>query len=77
MSTTALAQAGIAAVEHDLGEFIIQLAGEPPSHILAPVIHRHAEDIANLFQKELDMPPTLDPQVMCSVARAHGCAVSF
>jgi L-lactate dehydrogenase complex protein LldF len=67
----ALAQAGIAAVETDLGEFIIQLAGEPPSHILAPVIHRRAEDIAELFQKELDMPPTLDPQVMCSVARTR------
>jgi L-lactate dehydrogenase complex protein LldF len=67
----ALAQAGITAVETDLGEFIIQLAGEPPSHILAPVIHRRAEDIADLFQKELDMPPTLDPQVMCSVARTR------
>src|SRR5512134_1392158 len=63
----ALAQAGISAVETDLGEFIIQLAGEPPSHILAPVIHRRAEDIADLFQKELDMPPTLDPQVICGV----------
>ncbi len=67
----ALAQAGITAVETDLGEFIIQLAGEPPSHILAPVIHRRAEDIADLFQKELDMPPTLDPQVMCGVARTR------
>lgn len=67
----ALAQAGIAAIETDLGEFIIQLAGEPPSHILAPVIHRRAEDISDLFQKELDMPPTLDPQVMCSVARTR------
>ncbi len=67
----ALAQAGITAVETDLGEFIIQLAGEPPSHILAPVIHRRAEDISELFQKELDMPPTLDPQVMCGVARTR------
>ena len=67
----ALAQAGITAVETDLGEFIIQLAGEPPSHILAPVIHRRAEDIADLFQKELDMPPTLDPQVICGVARTR------
>jgi L-lactate dehydrogenase complex protein LldF len=67
----ALAQAGITAVETDLGEFIIQLAGEPPSHILAPVIHRRAEDIAELFQKELDMPPTLDPQVICGVARTR------
>ncbi len=58
-------------VETDLGEFIIQLAGEPPSHIMAPVIHRRVEDIADLFQKELDMPPTLDPQVICGVARTR------
>jgi len=67
----ALAQAGISVVETDLGEFIIQLAGEPPSHIIAPVIHRRVEDIAEIFQQELDMPPTLDPQVICGVARTH------
>jgi L-lactate dehydrogenase complex protein LldF len=67
----ALAQAGIAVTETDLGEFIVQLAGEPPSHIIAPVVHRRVEDIAELFQKELDMPPTLDPQVICSVARTR------
>lgn len=67
----ALELAGMSAVETDLGEFIIQLAGEPPSHILAPVIHRRVEDIAELFQKELDIPPTLDPQVICGVARTH------
>ena len=65
----ALQAAGMKVVETDLGEYIIQLAGEPPSHIVAPVIHRRVEEIAEIFQRELDMPPTLDPQVICSVAR--------
>ncbi len=65
----ALQAAGMKVVETDLGEYIIQLAGEPPSHIVAPVIHRRVEEISDIFQRELDMPPTLDPQVICSVAR--------
>jgi L-lactate dehydrogenase complex protein LldF len=56
-------------VETDLGEYIIQLAGEPPSHIIAPVVHKRLEDIAELFTRELDLPPTLDPQVICAAAR--------
>ncbi len=65
----ALEQAGLAVVETDLGEYIIQLAGEPPSHIIAPVIHKRAEDISELFQHELGMAPTDDPAVMCAAAR--------
>jgi L-lactate dehydrogenase complex protein LldF len=65
----ALEEAGIEPVETDLGEYIIQLANEPPSHIVAPVVHKRLEDIAKLFQEKLDMPPTFDPEVMCSVAR--------
>lgn len=65
----ALQAAGMKVVETDLGEYIIQLAGEPPSHIVAPVIHRRVEEISDIFQRELDMPPTLDPQVICSTAR--------
>lgn len=66
-----LAKAGIVAVESDLGEYIIQLNNEPPSHIVAPVIHRRLEDIAEILQQKLDMPPTLDPDVMCGLARAR------
>lgn len=66
---TALEKAGMVVIETDLGEYIIQLAGEPPSHIVAPVIHKRVEDISLLFQQLLDMPPTLDPEVMCAVAR--------
>jgi L-lactate dehydrogenase complex protein LldF len=65
----ALERSGVDVVETDLGEFIVQLAGEPPSHITAPVIHKRAEDISELFQKKLDMPPTTDPAEMCAAAR--------
>lgn len=66
----ALAAAGITAVESDLGEYIIQLNNEPPSHIIAPVIHHRLEDISAIMQRTLDMPPTFDPEAMCAVARA-------
>jgi L-lactate dehydrogenase complex protein LldF len=67
---TALEAAGVAVVESDLGEYIIQLNQEPPSHIVAPIIHRRIEDIAEILQRTLDMPPTLDPEAMCALARA-------
>ncbi len=66
----ALEGAGVKVVETDLGEYIIQLAGEPPSHIVAPAAHKRIEDIAAVMQEKLDMPPTLDAEVMCSAARA-------
>lgn len=65
----AIESAGMKVVETDLGEYIIQLDNEPPSHIVAPVIHKRVEDISEIFQRELDMPPTLDPAVMCNIAR--------
>ncbi len=66
-----LEQAGMSVFETDLGEYIIQLAGEPPSHIVAPVSHKRLEDIAQIFEEKLDMPPTLDPEIMCAVARGR------
>jgi L-lactate dehydrogenase complex protein LldF len=49
----ALADAGIEAVETDLGEYIIQLAGERPSHVIAPAIHKSRRDVASLFSEKL------------------------
>jgi L-lactate dehydrogenase complex protein LldF len=46
----ALEAAGIQPVETDLGEYIIQLAGEPPSHIIAPAIHKTRAQVAELFE---------------------------
>jgi L-lactate dehydrogenase complex protein LldF len=65
----ALERSGINVVETDLGEFIVQLAGEPPSHILAPVIHKRVEDIAEVLHDELDIPHTTDPEELCAAAR--------
>lgn len=48
----ALQEAGVQPVETDLGEWIIQLAEEPPSHIIAPAIHKTKEQVAELFTRE-------------------------
>ncbi len=45
---------GVQVAETDLGEYIIQLAGEKPSHIIAPVIHKTRADVAELFREKLD-----------------------
>ena len=42
---------GIAPIETDLGEYIIQLADEPPSHIIAPAVHKTKEQVSELFHK--------------------------
>ncbi|MCP4357784.1 MAG: iron-sulfur cluster-binding protein [Chloroflexi bacterium] len=50
---TALEVNGITPVETDLGEWIIQLAQEPPSHIIGPAIHKTRQQVAELFSKEV------------------------
>jgi L-lactate dehydrogenase complex protein LldF len=67
----ALEEVGMKVVETDLGEYIIQINNETPSHIVAPVIHKRLEDIAHIFQEKMDMPPTLDPEALCSAARVR------
>jgi L-lactate dehydrogenase complex protein LldF len=47
----ALSAAGVAVVETDLGEYIIQLAGEAPSHIIAPAVHKSKDEVADLFER--------------------------
>lgn len=64
-----LARAGIEAVETDLGEYIVQLAGEPPSHILAPAIHKSKADIADLFNEKLGAANLREAEEMAAVAR--------
>src|ERR1041385_3482138 len=66
---TALEAAGMQVVETDLGEYIIQLADEPPSHIIAPAIHKTRGQIAKLFTAELGMPPTDDIVQLTGTAR--------
>jgi len=66
----ALEAAGMQVVETDLGEYIIQLAKETPSHIIAPAIHKTRGQIAELFTAELGMPPTDDVAQLTTTARA-------
>lgn len=67
--THALEAAGIETVETDLGEYIIQLAGEPPSHIVGPALHMNRYDVAEVFERNLGEPVTSDPQVLAAIAR--------
>jgi L-lactate dehydrogenase complex protein LldF len=64
-----LASQGITAVETDLGEWIIQLAGERPSHIIAPAIHKTREDVAALFSKLVGHWVEPDPATLVQIAR--------
>ena len=66
----ALAAAGIERVETDLAEHIIQLAGEHPSHIIWPAMHRTREQVAELFREGHHPPPAADdPASMVQSAR--------
>ena len=65
----ALLAAGIVPVETDLGEYIVQLRGETPSHIIAPAIHLRREEVAQTFQQHLKMEPTTDVETMTAAAR--------
>ena len=65
----ALEQAGIEAVETDLGEYIVQLAHEKPSHILAPAVHKSKGDISELFAAKLGVANLKEAEEMTVVAR--------
>ena len=67
----ALAAAGVTPVETDLGEYIIQLAHERPSHIIAPAIHKTKGQVAELFARELGREAAPDPEVLTRIARAE------
>ena len=70
----ALAAAGIEPVETDLAELIVQLAGDRPSHILVPAIHRNRAEIREIFRRRMpDVDPDLtdDPAVLAAAARRH------
>jgi L-lactate dehydrogenase complex protein LldF len=65
----ALAAAGVTAIETDLGEYILQLAGEPPSHIIAPALHKSKEEVASLFEVHHRTPRKDDIPRMTREAR--------
>ncbi len=61
---------GVHVRETDLGEYIIQLLGEAPSHIVAPAIHRSVDDIRALFHQELGTARDAEPDALAASARA-------
>lgn len=65
----ALSAVGIEVVETDLGEYVVQLANERPSHIIAPAVHKTKEQIGRLFTETLHIPYTDDPTELTMAAR--------
>jgi L-lactate dehydrogenase complex protein LldF len=65
----ALEKNGIESIETDLGEYIQQLDGEAPYHIVTPAMHKSKEDVAKLFNKKLGTPINLTPAELTLVAR--------
>ncbi len=65
----AMEENGIESIETDLGEYIQQLDGEAPYHIVTPAMHKSKEDVAQLFARKLGTSPNLTPTELTLVAR--------
>jgi L-lactate dehydrogenase complex protein LldF len=65
----ALEAQGVTVIESDLGERIVQLVGEPPSHIIAPALHKTKEEIGRILHEHLDLPLTDLPEEMTAGVR--------
>ena len=65
----ALEAAGLKVVETDLGEYIVQLRGEAPAHIITPAVHLRREDVGQTFHEKLGVPYTDDIPTMTNLAR--------
>jgi L-lactate dehydrogenase complex protein LldF len=67
-----LAKAGVVVIDTDLGERIVQLAGEAPSHIVLPAIHWRKEEIGALFHRTMGTPAEeSSPAALAAAAREH------
>ncbi|HHG86455.1 MAG TPA: lactate utilization protein [Bacteroidetes bacterium] len=67
-----LEQLGIEITDTDLGERIIQMRNEPPSHIVLPAIHLKKEEVGHLFEEQLGTEPNnADPAYLTNAARLH------
>ncbi len=61
---------GKSCIETDMGEYIVQLAGEHPSHIIMPAIHKNAQEIGQLFHDKIeDTPFTTDVDTLINIGR--------
>jgi len=68
---TYLSSIGVESVETDLGEYIQQMDGEAPYHIVTPAMHKSKEDVAELFAKHLGTDINLTPEELTLVARKN------
>ncbi|HLA83648.1 MAG TPA: lactate utilization protein B [Thermoguttaceae bacterium] len=66
-----MAEVGIRALETDLGEYLVQLAGQRPTHIVTPALHLSAEDVGRLFAEKLGEPYTAEHRALTDIARRH------
>jgi len=64
-----LEEEGYEPVETDLGEFIVQVAGEKPYHILTPAMHKSKEDVASLFHEKFNTPEDSTPEELTAYVR--------
>lgn len=62
---------GCETIETDLGEFILQLDHDAPSHIVTPMIHKDRKAVARAFERELGAPYTESPQELTMIAREY------
>jgi L-lactate dehydrogenase complex protein LldF len=67
----AMELAGMDVVETDLGEFIVQISHDRPSHLVAPIVHKDRASIARLFSEYFGTPYNDDPNHLCNQARAY------
>jgi len=67
----ALEEHEMEVVETDLGELIVQLSGDRPSHIIAPVLHKTRFEVGELFRDRMDVPYTDDPEELNAIARGY------
>jgi L-lactate dehydrogenase complex protein LldF len=66
-----LQAAGIRALETDLGEYLVQLADQRPTHIVTPALHLSAEEVGRLFCEKLNEPFTAEHEKLTNIARQH------
>jgi len=64
-----LEKVNIESLETDLGEYIVQLAGEKPYHIVTPAMHKSKEDIAALFHEKFNIPEKSNPEEITKFVR--------
>jgi len=67
-----MAKLGIECLESDMGEYIVQLDGDKPSHIIMPAIHKNKQEVSDTFEKNLDnFTPTLDVDELIQTGRSR------